>query len=125
MPELLFWGKTLVLSWGRALVPVCSLVLGSSSAAEQSHRALISPHKSAQLSTSFPLLWTRLLSYLHPLFLHFLLCFSATSCHKKKNKNTTKLNHGGVKNRHGIPPLYVQLWVLGMLGPVWETLGDV
>lgn len=91
MPELLFWGKTLVLRCGCPLVPVCSLVLGSNRAAEQSHRTLISPHESPQLSTSFPLLWTRLLSFLHPLFLHFLLCFSATSCHKKtKNNNKTK-----------------------------------
>lgn len=35
--------------------------------------SLIHPHRSPQLSAPFPLLWTRLLSYLHTLFLCFLI----------------------------------------------------
>lgn len=65
--------------------------------------SLIYPHKSPQLSALFPLPWTRLLSYLHALFLCFFASLLTLATKRKKTKHK---NHRGVevvvKTRHEI-----------------------
>lgn len=65
------------------------------------------PHKSLPISALFPLLLMWLLSYLHVLFLHFLLGFSANAA--TKGKKTPK---------NGGDP------IVGRPSGCWAVLGD-
>lgn len=90
-------------SWG-ALVPSwqsCSSTSGS---------LPYLPHKSPSISALFPLLLMWLLSYLHVLFLHFLLGFSANAA--TKGKNHPKMEEILLQ---GVHP-----WAWGC----WAVLGD-